>query len=85
MGDRARRNGLGGWQLLLFGQQTGLIQECEEFVFPENAVEDIRGEWSVEAFEVGPAAGFRATTVTVPLRGRIMASTGALNNSLTLP
>jgi hypothetical protein len=44
---------------------------------------------SVEAFEVGPAAGQKTqamvTTVSDPIRGKIMASAGALNNSLALP
>jgi hypothetical protein len=42
---------------------------------------------SVEAFQVGPARGRSgpATTVTDPLHGKVMASAGALNNSLALP
>jgi hypothetical protein len=45
---------------------------------------------SVEAFEVGPAAGQKTqamvtTTVSDPIHGKIMASAGALNNSLALP
>jgi hypothetical protein len=42
---------------------------------------------SVEAFQVGPARGRSgpATTVTDPLHGKVLASAGALNNSLALP
>ena len=45
---------------------------------------------TVEAFQVGPTPAARAqgssgTTVADPLHGKIMASAGALNNSLALP
>jgi len=42
---------------------------------------------SVEAFQVGAeqTAKQAATTVSDPLRGKILASSGPLNNSLALP
>ncbi len=45
---------------------------------------------TIEAFQVGPAPGPQAqgrsiTTISDPLHGKIMASAGALNNSLALP
>jgi hypothetical protein len=45
---------------------------------------------TVEAFQIGPTAGPRAqgnagTSVADPLHGKVMASVGALNNSLALP
>jgi len=55
-----------------------------------NAAPIAQGGQTVEAFQVGPAPGGRArgasgTSVSDPLGGKIMASAGALNNSLALP
>jgi hypothetical protein len=54
-----------------------------------NAVRTLPAGQSVEAFEVGPSSGPRnsasPTTVSDPLHGKVMASAGALNNSLALP
>jgi hypothetical protein len=55
-----------------------------------NAAPTVVTGQTVEAFQVGPTPGPRAqggtgTTVSDPLRGKIMASAGALNNSLALP
>jgi hypothetical protein len=56
-----------------------------------NATRTIPAGQTVEAFEVGPsaagakAAPGRGTTVAEPLRGKVMASIGALNNRLALP
>lgn len=55
-----------------------------------NAAPTIRIGQTIEAFQIGPAAGPRThgdvgTTVSRPVGGKIMASAGALNNSLALP
>lgn len=55
-----------------------------------NATRIIPAGQSVEAFEIGPASGARnqtaaGATVSDPLHGKVMASAGALNNSLALP
>jgi hypothetical protein len=55
-----------------------------------NSVRTVPAGQTVEAFEIGPASGPRnpanaGTTVADPLHGKVMASAGALNNSLALP
>lgn len=53
-----------------------------------NAAPTVVTGQTVEAFQVGPTPGPRGgagTTVTDPLHGKVMASAGALNNSLALP
>lgn len=55
-----------------------------------NSAPAVSAGQTVETFQIGPAPGPRAqggsgTTVSEPLHGKIMASAGALNNSLALP
>jgi hypothetical protein len=55
-----------------------------------NATRSAATTQSVEAFEVGAPPGAKtrimtSTTVSDPLQGKVMASAGALNNSLALP
>ena len=54
-----------------------------------NAARAIPDGQSVEAFQIGPTSGPRqagpGSTVSDPLHGKVMASAGALNNSLALP